>query len=641
MSIFSNVYFEKPRRSTFRLHPERKMSFEPGRIVPIFLEETLPTDRWSVRTDMKIELTPLIAPLFHNVDLYIYYFYAPNRILSAAWNDWITQGEPATNMDIPSPFRFNLSKISDNVPAKCTQEELKDRIGPGTLADYLGFSTNPCLQGFSGYNRASLDQLKSYSAFPFLMYNAVWLNFFRNENLVSLPNGFGTPSQYIPQYDKVTNISLSDWKSYNWYYRNSFTVPFDAMFVLDDEDSITSIPESRLFPTRKLRHANFMHDYFTSALPFVQRGPIVTIPIAEKANITGTASTVQGTRTVLGGARIGDPSGLQFSLPKSWSPGIDHHDSSDYIQTGKLPTETTAKLTPSTDRESPGVFGITGASGNMEISGQINSLPVDVNNLEVDLSESTGISIRDLRKLSRLNEWIEKNTYGGNTPEENIYAHFGIYPGDSRVSKPVFLGGGRVPIQISNVLQTSQSTNDSPQASPSGYARTIGGAGFSRYLCREHGFILGVAYLMPRPSYQQGTRRMWDRSDRFDYFWTEFERIGDQPVFGFEIFDDGTFGTTDEPTENQAEFGYAPRYSEYKYIPSTVHGDFLTSLSFWHASRIFSERPMLNQSFLHLGSDFDRIFAVDSSVSTQKIWSWLRHSIKVTRPMHRNPTPIL
>lgn len=626
MNIFNTVNLPRPKRSKFNLTHERTFSCEMGRLIPNFCEEVIPSDKWSVSTAFKLELAPLIAPLMHNIDVYQYYFYVPNYILSSAWNSWISQGEPADSPNIPAPPRFTLASLDNTIP---TAELLSQLAGPGSLLDYLGFSNEYARLNETFPSGTTLSGLKSYSLLPLQAYHAIWLNFFRNQNFTPLPNSWGTFPRYNELYDTVSNYNLADWKSWNYYYRHGVTAPLQA-YVYFGKDEDTSQGVDNLVMRSWPRKANFMHDYFTASLPFTQRGPVVSIPIAENATITGSGRVMAGQpiqieSAVLGGSASTDF--VKFRHKRLTSGGNALLSNDDY-----LGTNPGSDMTVVGDTDNP----VSGISSN-GLSGSLRTnLSVDPNTLEVDLSDATGLSIIDLRRLSKLQQWLEKNAIGGNTPGENLFNHFGVKPSDQSLDKPVFLGGGRVPVAISNILQTSQSTEQSAQATPSGYARSQGFAGFKNRFFREHGWIIGICYVMPRSKYMQGTRRYWDRSSRFDYFWMEFERIGEQPVYNYEIFDDGTTGVNNE------EFGYNPRYSDYKYIPSSVHGDFKTSLAFWHAARLFSSRPKLNASFLHLGTDIeDRIFAVSSERSSQNCWFWCRHQVRVKRPMLKNPTSIL
>lgn len=594
-----------------------------GRIVPIFCEEVIPDDKWSVATALKLELAPLRAPLMHNIDVYVYYFFVPNNLLSSAWDTWISQGEPADSPNIPFPARFDLSSGGSD---PLDLASLQTLAGPSSLLDYLGFSNE---YARTGSTIPVGSQYMSYSILPVLAYNAVWLNHFRNENLLPLPTSWGNPGGYNPLYDQTTNINLSDWRSWNYFWRNNVTAPLSAYLQLQDEDSLTG--NNRLLPNANLRHANFMHDYFTASLPFTQRGPVVRVPLeGATAQISGNAFLQQGTPVSLTNGAIVSPGSNESLNFQTLDSTQTANGSAELIGTAGSNMNKLYK-----DAGTGGTSAVKAISNGSVLGNLSGEIPINTDDLEVSLTDATGLSIIDLRRLSKLQQWLEKNAIGGNNPGENIYNHFGIRPSNTSLDRTQFLGGGRIPVVIGNVLQTSQTTESSPQASPSGYARSQGFAGFRSKKFRDYGWILGVAYVMPRSKYMQGTRRYWDRSSRFDYFWMEFERIGEQPVYNYEIFDTGLQG------ENQEEFGYNPRYADYKYIPSSVHGDFKTSLSFWHAARIFSSRPKLNNTFMHLGKDIERIYSVDESVSTQQLWFWIRHQVKVRRPMLKNPLSIL
>ncbi len=619
-NIFNSINLPRPKRSRFNLTHERTFSAEMGRLIPVFCEEVIPDDKWSVSTAFKLEMAPLIAPLMHNIDVYLYYFFVPNNLLSSAWDTWISQGEPADSPNIPYPFRFTLSA---NQSEPMTLAQMKDYASPGKLLDYLGFS-NEYARTNTQMPSPGVSGFKDYSSLPILAYNAVWLNFFRNQNLLPLPTSWGNPGGFNPSYDQTQNINLSDWRAWNYFYRNNVTIPIiDFLVSVDEDSSSLSDSNNRLLPNANLRHANYMHDYFTASLPFTQRGPQVTISFAGEASLKGSAFVPPGYTDVSSVTlSSADDSPLQFVTQRPISGGKS---------TDLYPISGTSDFTRLSVDSTNNVRGLVGDSITGSLA--LGEREVNIDDLTVDLSEVSGLSIIDLRRLSKLQQWLEKNAVGGNNPGENIYNHFGVRPSSCSMDKPIFLGGGRVPVAISNILQTSQSTDTSAQATPSGYARSQGFSGFRNKKFRDYGWILGLTYVMPRSQYIQGTRRYWDRSSRFDYFWMEFERIGEQPVYNYEIFDTGLQG------ENNEEFGYNPRYADYKYIPSSVHGDFKTSLAFWHAARIFSSRPKLNSTFLHLGEDIKRIFAVTDY--HQNLWFWCRHQVKVRRPMMKNPTSLL
>lgn len=236
---------------------------------------------------------------------------------------------------------------------------------------------------------------------------------------------------------------------------------------------------------------------------------------------------------------------------------------------------------------------VTGTHGLTEISGILNtddlpspgnSLPSDLdvtNSHEVDLENATAASIEDLRTAFSLQKFLERNARAGNRYFEWIQAHLGVYVSDGLIDRPEYLGGGANPVVISEVLQTSSTDATTPQANMAGHGISAGKGATFNYYCKEHGYIVGIMSVMPKTAYQQGVPREWTKFDQFDFFTPEFQNIGEQPIYNKELY---AFGNT----ADEGIFGYVPRYVEYKYIPSTVHGEFKTTLDFGTQVEFFS-----------------------------------------------------
>ena len=207
-----------------------------------------------------------------------------------------------------------------------------------------------------------------------------------------------------------------------------------------------------------------------------------------------------------------------------------------------------------------------------------------------------------------------------------MLAHFGVKSSDARLQRPEFIGGGTSPIMVSEVLQTSQTDSTSPQGNMAGHGLNLGRNGNVNKYCEEHGFIIGIMSVMPKTTYQQGIPKLFSKFDKFDYFWQEFQHIGEQEILNQEIIVRGT-------EEDKEVFGYTPRYAEYKYIPSTVHGDMKKSLDFWHLGRIFDSNnpPTLSKDFIECNPS-KRIFAVEESDEGTLIVN-LHNAIKAKRKM--------
>lgn len=398
---------------------------------------------------------------------------------------------------------------------------------PGTLSDYLGLPTG-------------VSPVARVNAFVFAAYQSVYNEYYRDQNL-------------IPPVD----------------------------FQLVDGDNFANAD------LKVLRVRSWQHDYFTSSLPWTQKGPEATLPLGTTAPIdfvSGSTGSVMRDST---GAIINANANAGVNMANS---GI-----------------------------------MFGATDNRNIN-------VDnTDSLEADLSSATAATINDLRQAFRLQEWLEKNARGGSRYIESIMVHFGVKSSDGRLQRPEFLGGGSSPVTISEVLQTSSAASEpTPQGNMAGHGISVGANNSFSYFAEEHGYVLGLCTVMPMSAYQQGIPKHFLRADKFDYFWPSFAHLGEQPVLNKELFIDGTAADEDI-------FGYVPRYAEYKYIPSSVHGEFKTTLDFWHMGRIFSSRPALNQDFIEMDdAEVSRVFAVTND---EKLYVHMFHRVKAARRMPYFGTP--
>lgn len=329
-----------------------------------------------------------------------------------------------------------------------------------------------------------------------------------------------------------------------------------------------------------LRFRAWEHDYFTASLPFAQKGASIDIPL--------------GDLTL-------DPNWSSVGTPYWAKPSMG------VAEAGEISQQTV----PQTIIDSAGNPG--------------EALAYDPAGTLVLPSAS----INDLRRAFRLQEWLEKNARGGTRYTESILVHFGVKSSDARLQRPEYITGTKSPVVISEVLNTT-GTEELPQGNMAGHGISVSGGKAGRYFCEEHGWIIGIMSVMPKTAYQQGIPRMYSRADRFDYFWPEFANIGEQAVLNKEIYAPGPDGND--------TFGYVPRYSEYKYMPSRVAGDFKTSLDFWHLGQIYTAPPALNQNFVE-AHPTKRIFAV-TSPDVDSLYCHVLNRIKANRRMPKFGTPM-
>lgn len=352
-------------------------------------------------------------------------------------------------------------------------------------------------------------------------------------------------------------------------------------------------------------------DYFTSALPWPQAGEDVMLPMHGDA----TARSVITKDTIIADTVrtnfVGEQPGNQNLLMG--------HTSEDKFGFQKGPLQSPLRL----------------PDGNTSVQNVFLSNSTDVHiDGKVDLSNVSAATINEFRRAVRAQEFLEKSARGGSRYIEQLLSFFGVRSSDARLQRPEYLGGGKSPVVISDVAQTSQTTQDgSPQGNLSGQAASIQRShSFKRYF-EEHGYIIGIMSILPRTCYQQGMPRKYMKTSREDEYWPTFANLGEQEIKNSEIYFDASDG------ENDGTFGYTPRYAEYKYLPSRVCGDFRDTLSYWHMGRIFKNRPNLNGNFITSSGD-GRIFA-DMNDDYQKLWVNIYHNITAVRPMPVYGTPML
>ncbi len=411
----------------------------------------------------------------------------------------------------------------------------------GTLTDYLGL---PIIQDGIATGNVPV------SALPFAAYQLIYNEFFRDQNLIP-----------------TTTTSLVD------------------------GDQPSSVKTTLM----QLRNRAWGHDYFTSALPWTQKGPEATIPLGTTADINFQPL----------GASAPDVTMKQYD-------GTIAASGNTVISTNTAQTK-----------------------NSLINSGNNNDVIMDNSPfLVADLSTATASSINDLRQAFRLQEWLEKNARGGSRYIEVIKSHFGVTSSDARLQRPEYLGGGKSPVSISEVLQTSETgvalEDSTPQGNMAGHGVNVGGGNNFSYYAQEHGYIIGLMSIMPKTAYFQGLPKHFRKFDKFDYYFPSFAHLGEQPILNEELY----LTTT---ASDQQTFGYTPRYAEYKHMLSSVHGEFKDTLRFWHMAREFENAPALNADFINCDPT-KRIFAVELQES-ETIYAHIFHDLKAKRLMPYFGTP--
>jgi len=372
----------------------------------------------------------------------------------------------------------------------------------------------------------------------------------------SLEDYFGLPTA-------VPNVSVSALfhRAYNliwneWYRDQNLQ---DSLPVPTGDGPDTSVGYT-------LQRRGKRHDYFTSSLPWPQKGPGVTIPLGE------------------------------------FAPVIRTNDANAW----------TAYVGATNNPAAAGALTTVGAQATIQANGVSVSLSPATNALVADLSNATAATINSLRQAFQIQKIFERDARGGTRYTELIKAHFGVTSPDARLQRPEYLGGSSAPINIKPVPQYSPTGAyaETPQGNLAAFGlSTFAGHGFSSSFT-EHCLIIGLMSVRADLTYQQGLNRMWSRKTRFDFYWPALSHIGEQAVLQKEIF---TSGVT---AEDEKVFGYQERYAEYRYKPSQITGEFRSnyaqSLDSWHLSQEFANAPILDEDFIVENPPIDRVIAVPS-----------------------------
>ncbi len=408
----------------------------------------------------------------------------------------------------------------------------------------------------------------------------------------SLPDYLGIPFIDNNTQSEVSALPFAAYhKIYNEFFRDQNLIAKTDTELVDGLQGSTMT--EGLIP---IKRRAWQHDYFTSALPFTQKGPEATIPIGTTADIVYDSD---GASTFLRNQNGTMP------LPQNDYDLKSANGGGDTVMVGTKSGQATQGI-------------------SVDISGQHY----------VDLSSANASSINDLRQAFRLQEWLERNARGGSRYIEVIKSHFGVTSSDSRLQRPEYLGGGKSPVTISEVLQTSESgvasTDPTPQGNMAGHGINVGKSNGFNYYSQEHGYIIGVMSIMPKTAYYQGIPKHFKKFDKFDYYFPSFAHLGEQPIMQEEIFRTG--GVQDDEV-----FGYTPRYAEYKHMFSSVHGEFRSTLLYWHLARKFDTKPELNAEFINCVPS-KRIFAVEDP-GDETIYAHIYHDLKAKRLMPYFGTP--
>lgn len=538
---FNQIPEMKASRTRFNRDQTILTTFDAGKLIPFYVDEVLPGDTFNVDTSAIIRMTTPKFPVMDDAFIDFYYFYCPNRIL---WDHFkYFMGEIDNKPWTPTnPYKVPELKINgtENTPAPLE----------GSILDYMGVPTK-------------IKHSFLINALPIRAYVMIWNEFFRDENV-------GNPA--------------------TWQDAGGDSVYTDTNDDRNIEENLkNAIKGGRCLPVNKF------HDYFTSCLPYPQRGPEVTLPTQGNAPVG-----MYRNRELSEFGTAAGKDAIFFNQPNNgdYAPAIEN----DTI----------------------------GRSGLVTGSNSKNTKVDDIAYLGADMSAVTATTINDLRKAVAVQQYYEALARGGSRYREQVRALWDVVISDKTVQVPEYLGGGRYHVNINQIVQTSgqQTDKDTPIGETGAMSVTpINESSFAKSF-EEHGFVIGVCCVRHNHSYQQGLERFWSRKDRLDYYVPQFANLGEQPVKKKEIMLTGE--ATDEET-----FGYQEAWADYRMKPNRVSGKMRSNaegtLDFWHYADNYSKAPTLSQEWMSEGkTEIARTLIVQNE---PQFFGAIRIANKTTRRM--------
>lgn len=567
VKAFENVGDINIKRSGFNLTHTNTTTLEMGKLTPTYTQFVMPGDHFTIDISSIFRANPLVYPSYVDIDISHHLFFVPYRLLDDNWEEIITGGKDGTSTKIMPKLNISASATAHNM------------VESGTLYTRLGLV--PPVDTFTSQNQAQSwysqipTELKA-SVYPVRAYYQIYNDYYRDENLV----------------EELDYKSLDGSK-----------YPTQA-----DTDGLCKVA--------------WLKDYFSSALPFQQRGTSPAIPFTSSVDISGKNFS---NGSVLGYVGVdgepNNPLGI-YSLPGTSGGGSFYGATLAGGQANKnLKNVSGNNVLPYTLQGVP-----EGEKRYMKIytDRYTNEFWKDLT-----ISVDDSFTISELRTAFQIQKFMERNARAGVRYTEFLRSHYNVSPTDSRLDRPEFIGGTRLPLIIEDVFQTSE-TQNTPLGSYAGRMLNAGKEdGAVDYYVEEFGIIMCMSFIRPKTSYFQGINRQWQYTTRFEFPLPEFMHLSEQLITNSEIY----IGTSSRTADISAGFGYQGIYDELRVNNNKITG-LMSRKDYhpWHLARIFENTPKLNKDFVECNPRVDIFSITDSDIASQFLGQ-IGFKIKAVRPM--------
>ena len=585
--LYTTIPAPKLPRNTFDRSRPNSLTMPFQKVVPTMLEEIVPGDKFRIGQETFARLQPMIAPVMNNMKISNHAFFVPLRTINKHFAEFMFNNKNGDYSEVlPYVYTDTIMDVIETMMAEQNPDwaaianiiRLLDFIGLPFRTRSITGTAQQFVQAWDldSWNQDVATAHKRVNLLPFVAYTKIWNEYFRDENLVADP--------------------------FEWYETQNGD-PVDTL--MGDCDDNGSFDKFFALAFMQLRPRAWAHDRFTSSLPFAQRGPDVLLPISGTAEVK-----------YKDGFLLGDVTPLNTTKIVSRVAG-----------------------SPMLEDKVDMTYGVVNASTRKSLGGPTESSSAYTRNaaydpngsLYTDFSDAAlTTTINTFRRAERLQRWYENSARGGIRPNESTLAHFGVRTADATLQRAEFLGGHKQPIVVSEVAQTSETTQNSPQGTLAGKGTSYKGGLLCNHFFTEHGYLFVFTSALCRANYWQGIPKVFSRMQRDEYYWPEFANLGEEPVYVKELY---------APAINEDDvFGYVPRFSDYKSAVGEVHGDMRTSLDFWTQNREFSNIPALNEEFIY-GNPNLSPFAVQGQYSDPIVCT-IQFAVKASRlmPFYGVPT---